>query len=184
MLSMLLFVSCPSKEKQPEAKASHADTLEWPASFGFGRSAMQAEIDSIDIDVRPDGHGLPAGSGNVISGSVIYRKKCAHCHGKTGTEGPYNPLVAKDSSSRKGEKTIGNYWPYATTLYDYIYRAMPYDKPGSLSSSEVYSLTAFLLDMNGIIDTSAISDENLPKVVMPAQKLFVNDDRTDGPEIK
>jgi cytochrome c len=168
------------------------DTLAKPATFGWGRVATAQEIAAWDIDVRPDGMGLPAGSGNAWTGKAIYAAKCAACHGKTGIEGPYNRLVTvsngKKLPAKEGataEKTIGNYWPYATTVFDYIRRAMPFNEPGSLSDEEVYSLTAFLLQANQLIDSSAVMNaETLPKVVMPAQKLFVPDDRQGGPEVR
>ena len=158
------------------------DTAHWPASFGFGRVATAKEIAKIDIDVRPDGLGLPAGSGNVTNGKNIYEIKCASCHGKNGTEGPFSVLVGGDTAKAK---TIGNYWPHATALFDYIRRAMPYNMPGSLSNNEVYSVTAFLLYKNKIIDSTAlVNAASLPKVKMPAQSLFVNDDRRGGPEVR
>lgn len=145
----------------------------------------------MDTDVRPDGQGLPEGSGTVTHGRLIYQQKCALCHGRTGTEGPYAVLVTKTDSSAltpasaNSEKTIGNYWPYATTLYDYIQRAMPYTSPGSLTTEEVYSLTAYLLYANAIIDsTQMMNATTLPKVSMPAKDLFVVDDRRDGPEVR
>jgi S-disulfanyl-L-cysteine oxidoreductase SoxD len=160
------------------------DTVGWPATFGFGRPATQKEIDAWDISIRPDGNGLPAGSGDVATGLGIYRVKCAACHGKTGIEGPYARLVAAMDDTTK-TKAIGNYWPYATTLFDYTRRAMPYNAPGSLSADEVYSLTAFLLHVNKIIDSNTVmTAESLPKVVMPARILFVPDDRKGGPEIR
>jgi mono/diheme cytochrome c family protein len=150
-----------------------------PARFGFGRAAGRAQIAAWDIDVRPDGKGLPPGSGDVSAGNAVYQAKCAVCHGKTGMEGPNIPLVG-DSA-----KTIGNYWPYASTVFDYIRRAMPANAPGSLTNEEVYSLTAFLLHANKIIEgNTIINAQTLPKVVMPAQKRFVPDDRKGGPEVK
>lgn len=188
LLCGVLFLSSCTQSRQPVTDAFHSDTLSWPSSFGFGRLATQREIDSLDIDVRPDGQGLPPGSGDFKTGVLVYQQKCARCHGETGVEGPYNVLVTRESpESKKGrvEKTIGNYWPYATTVFDYINRAMPYDQPGSLTANEVYSLTAFLLQANGIIDSSEVlTAGNLWKIQMPAKNLFVNDDRTGGPEIR
>ncbi|MFD2933289.1 c-type cytochrome [Spirosoma flavum] len=162
------------------------DTLPWPASFGFGRLASQAEITRLDIDVRPDGKGLPAGEGKPATGKMIFAVKCAACHGVGGVGGPSGSLVSSISATKKRpEKIIGNYWPYATTVFDYIRRAMPFSEPGSLTNEEVYHLTAYLLNANGIIDEKTFIDaKTLPKVVMPAQKLFVSDDRKGGPEIK
>ncbi|MCD9014109.1 c-type cytochrome [Parachryseolinea silvisoli] len=160
----------------------------WPATSGLGRVATAAEIATLDIDVRPDGQGLPPGSGTVREGQLLYQQKCARCHGRTGVEGPYSALVSIPSdTTRKGkqEKTVGNYWPYASTLYDYIRRAMPYDSSGSLTPEQVYSLTAFLLHANDIIDsTTVLTNQNLPQVVMPAREMFVTDDRKGGPEIR
>ncbi len=160
------------------------DTVGWPASFGFGRAAVQKEIDSMDISIRPDGKGLPLGSGTAQTGKEIYQMKCAACHGKMGTEGPYARLVAPMGDTTRA-KAIGNYWPYATTLFDYTRRAMPFNAPGSLSAGEVYSLTAFLLAANKIIDSTMVVDaKTLPTVKMPARDLFVPDDRRGGPEVR
>ncbi len=161
----------------------------WPVSFGFGRTATQKEIDRIDIDVRPDGQGLPPGSGTPEQGRAVYLAKCLACHGAPGITptdaalaGP--PLIS-DSLSRSRAKTIGNYWPYATTVFDYINRSMPYNAPGSLNAQEVYSVTAYLLYANKIIPADAlINAQTLPAVSMPARDLFIPDDRAGGPEIK
>ena len=164
--------------------AGKGDTTLWPRSFGFGRRATAPEIAAIDIAITPGGRGLPPGSGNVSAGKSIYEIKCAFCHGKNGTEGPFSPLVGAMGDTTKA-RTIGNYWPYATTLFDYIRRAMPFNAPGSLSNNEVYGVTAYLLYKNKITDaTTIINAANLPKVTMPAQKLFVNDDRHGGPEVR
>jgi cytochrome c len=166
-----------------------ADTTQFPPSFGFGRVATQAEIDKLDIDVRPDGKGLPVGSGIASKGKPIFDAKCVACHGAGGIGGPNGSLVTTtptdDKKARRAEKTIGNYWPYATTVFDYIRRAMPFNEPGSLTNEEVYHLTAYLLSANKLIDEKTVIDaKSLPKVVMPAQKLFVPDDRKGGPEVK
>ncbi|AYL95085.1 c-type cytochrome [Mucilaginibacter celer] len=159
---------------------------QWPKTFGYGKTATQQEIAKLDIDVRPDGKGLPAGSGNVPNGAIIYANKCAACHAADGKEikgvklpGP--PLVIGDGKT----KTIGNYWPYATTLFDYVRRAMPYNAPGSLTNDEVYSLCAWLLNQNKITTASQVMNAHtLPQVKMPAQKLFIVDNRKGGPEVK
>jgi cytochrome c len=152
-------------------------------SFGFGRRATPAEIAAWDIDAGPDGVGLPPGSGVPSQGAVIYAHKCAACHGATGTEGPFDRLVGREP--RQGfpfgrdprlVKTVGNYWPFATTLYDYVNRAMPLDAPGSLKPDEVYSLVAFLLWRNEIIaDGQVMNAQTLPRVIMPARDRFVPD---------
>lgn len=165
-----------------------SDTAQLPASFGFGRPATKAEIDRLDIDIRPDGKGLPAGSGLATKGKIIFDSKCVACHGAGGIGGPNGSLVtttAAGDKEKRAEKTIGNYWPYATTVFDYIRRAMPFNQPGSLTNEEVYHLTAYLLSANKLIDEKTVIDaKSLPKVIMPAQKLFVPDDRKGGPEVK
>ena len=181
----VIFLMAAGNEREVKATGdSIKDTANWPASFGFGRVATAEEIARIDIDIRPDGLGLPAGSGNAAQGRKIYQVKCAVCHGKNGTEGPLNRLVGAMDDTTKA-KTIGNYWPYATTVFDYIRRTMPYNMPGSLKDNEVYHLTAFLLYKNKIIDSATvINAATLPKVNMPAQKFFINDDRHGGPEVR
>jgi cytochrome c len=158
----------------------------------FGRPATADEIKAWDIAVSPDGTGLPPGGGTPAQGAVVYRQKCAMCHGPTGTEGPAERLVGREP--RQGfpfgkdpslVRTVGNYWPYATTLYDYINRAMPLNAPGSLSPDEVYSAVAFLLRRNEIIsDITVVNAQTLPRVVMPARDRFVNDNRRGGAEIR
>jgi cytochrome c len=152
--------------------------------FGFGRPATPKEVAAMDIAIRPDGRGLPPGSGKALAGRAVYLVKCAACHGKTGVEGPFARLVGPMGDTTK-VKTIGNYWPYATTLFDYTRRAMPYNAPGSLTNDEVYGLTAFLLAANRIIDSGMVVNAgNLPGIEMPAKKLFIPDDRKGGPEIR
>lgn len=147
-----------------------------PADYHIGRAATQAEIAAWDIDIQFDGHGLPQGSGSVAEGKSVYETACASCHGLKG-EGIkplYSALVAKESDG----KTIGSYWPYATTLFDYIRRAMPYNTPGNLSDSEVYALTAYLLHLNELLpEAGSVDAESLPKIVMPNVGVFTPDDR-------
>ena len=169
-----------------------ATAQELPERFGFGRPANDAEIAAWDIDVRPDGAGLPDGSGSVGDGERIYAAQCAVCHGATGVEGPNDRLVAYpdepfpagDDPASWSSRTIGNYWPYATTLFDYIRRSMPQNLPGSLADDEVYALTAWLLWRNNIIPGDAVLDaESLAKIEMPARDRFVIDDRLDYQEV-
>jgi S-disulfanyl-L-cysteine oxidoreductase SoxD len=156
-----------------------------PPTLGIGRAATPSEIASWDIDVGPDGAGLPPGRGTPAEGAAIYATRCAACHGKTGTEGPNDVLVGRPGSDpfpfardARVPRTIGNYWPYATTLFDYIRRAMPPEKPGSLTDAEVYALTAHLLAWNGLVaGDAAIDAASLPKVQMPARSRFVPDTR-------
>lgn len=155
-----------------------------PAPYGFGQPATESEIKAWDIDVNPSGSGLPPGRGTVQQGAIVYQRKCAGCHGPSGTEGPENRLVGGQGTLATGRpmKTIGSYWPYATTLYDYIYRAMPMAAPQSLLPDEVYALVAWLLHQNGIVPMDAVMNaETLPTVKMPNRDGFVSDPRPDVP---
>lgn len=161
----------------PEGLPAHA-----PARFGFGAEASAARIALWDIDVKPDGEGLPPGRGSVAAGRQIYVTHCAACHGPTGTEGPNDPLVGNEPwDDWPGSFTVGGYWPYATTLYDFIVRAMPQLTPGILSADETYAVVAYILHLNGIVSEDAVMDaESLPAVRMPARGRFVPDDRVGG----
>ena len=177
----------PGRAAAQEPAAGQAPAS--PERFGFGRAATEAEIAAWDIDVRPDGAGLPAGSGTAASGAPIYARECASCHGAAGEGGVADPLVGYEPESAppfgpryeawRGDRddvrfTVGNYWPYATTLYDYILRAMPSDAPGTLQPDEVYGLVAWILAENGIIAQDAVMDAaTLPAVEMPARDIFV-----------
>ncbi len=174
------------------ACAEQASSSEAGPFGGIGHSASASEIRAVDIDANSAGAGLPAGSGSSARGAVLYAAQCASCHGVKGEGIPPNPrLVGREpadfsfAANYKTPKTIGNYWPYATTVFDYINRAMPFGSPGSLKPADVYSLTAFLLVENGIIDTSAVLDaRTLPQVRMPARDRFVRDDRAGGNAFK
>ncbi len=151
--------------------------------YGLGRPATEAEIQPWNIDISPTGKGLPRGRGTVPQGASIFAAKCSMCHGPTGTEGPRDRLVGGQGTLATDNpmKTIGSYWPYATTLFDYIYRAMPYSTPQSLTPDEVYALVAWLLFRNGVIPEDAVMDaKSLPAVQMPNRKGFVPDPRPDA----
>jgi cytochrome c len=157
-----------------------------PHRFALGHAPSAATIAAEDIDVSPTGAGLPAGSGTPAQGAAIYASACASCHGANGEGKPpaYPQLVGGPkgtfdfASDPKIPRTIGNYWPYATTLYGYIRRAMPLTAPGSLSPDQIYAVTAFLLNREGLIpDTATMNAKSLPAVVMPARSHFVSDDR-------
>jgi S-disulfanyl-L-cysteine oxidoreductase SoxD len=178
-----------SDVQRPQTPSDVRVTQELPARFRtIGRPASSAEIRAWDIDANPAGAGLPAGRGTYARGAVVYAQQCASCHGAKGEGMPPNPkLVGAEprdfsfASDAKIAKTIGNYWPYATTLYDYINRAMPFAAPGSLPPGDVYSVVAFLLAENGIIDKRIVIDaRTLPRVHMPARDHFVIDDRRGG----
>lgn len=165
-----------------DSSYDYGSPIHEPEHFGFGKKAPESFIKQLDISIPPDGKGLPKGEGTADKGELTYKIKCVACHGATGVEGPFDHLVSSDTSKAR---TIGNYWPYATTIFDYIRRAMPFNKPGSLTNEEVYNLTAYLLYRNKIIAKSKIINaESLPEIRMPARNLFVNDDRKGGPDIR
>jgi len=142
----------------------------------LGTPVSDDELAQIDFTIMPDGGGLPDGSGNAVTGAETYRQYCFACHGAGGAGGINDVLVGGHGSlvTERPVKTIGSYWPYATTLFDYIRRAMPYQSPGVLSDNEIYSLTAYLLYLNGILDEDVeISSGTLPGVEMPNRDNFV-----------
>ncbi len=151
------------------------DPLYSQASPNLGLTPSQELIDAWDISIDPRGNGLPTGSGNAVKGEPIFLVKCAVCHGVDG-EGLINDSLVGGFDSlteTRAIKTVGSYWPYATTLYDYIRRAMPYNNPHSLSNEESYSLTAFILFMNGIINKEEeLTQNNLALIEMPNHKNF------------
>jgi S-disulfanyl-L-cysteine oxidoreductase SoxD len=146
--------------------------------LGIGKPATPEEIARWNITVYPDGKGLPVGSGNAQLGAKIYADKCAECHNDKGEgrQAQYPALVGGRGTlaTNSPVKTVGSYWPYATTLFDYIRRAMPYTHPRSLKVDEVYSVTAFVLFLNGIVDEKQdLNQNNLPSVQMPNRNGFV-----------
>jgi len=147
------------------------------AEPGLGRPATGDEIAAWDISIPPDGRGLPPGSGTAKQGAAVYAAKCVACHGENGVGKPADALAGGIGTlaSAAPRKTVGSYWPYATTLFDYLRRAMPYDKPMSLSSDEVYAVSAYILSLNGIIPEDALLDaRTLPNVNMPNRNGFVD----------
>lgn len=151
-------------------------------SFDIGQPVSESELRRWNIDVGADGAGLPPGQGSVEAGRAIYEAKCLACHGVEGKGQPMDQLAGGQGTltSAKPVKTIGSYWPYATTVFDYVRRAMPLDRPQSLSADEAYALTAYLLNVNGIVDSRAIMNaQTLPKVRMPNRAAFRSDPRPD-----
>jgi S-disulfanyl-L-cysteine oxidoreductase SoxD len=145
--------------------------------LGIGHAATDQQIAGWNIDISPDGAGLPQGRGSVDDGKAIYAQKCAACHGAAGQGKPMDRLVGGQGTlgSNKPVKTVGSYWPYATTLFDFIRRAMPFNAPQSLQPDEVYALCAYLLALNKIIpDDSVLDASSLAKVEMPNRKAFVS----------
>ena len=171
-----------------------------PKRYGIGTPATPDQIAALDVDVRPDGTGLPTGSGSAREGAPIYARKCASCHGANGEGGTGDALVSAapntiapfgpEYEQWRGNRpdapfTIGNYWPYATTIFDYLRRAMPASAPGTLTADETYALTAWLLAKNNIIsETDAMNADTLPRVRMPARSRFVPDNRKGGSEVR
>lgn len=154
------------------------------APYGFGTVASPAAIAAWDIDIDAKGNGLPRGQGSVAEGARLYAEKCAACHGDRGQGKPADALVGGNVplSDQKTTplKTVGNFWPYATTLFDFIRRAMPYNAPQSLKPDEVYALTAWILNANGVLPADAVLDApRLSALKMPNQAGFVSDARPD-----
>jgi cytochrome c len=150
----------------------------------LGQTATEEQIRRWNIDVSPSGDGLPPGQGTVADGAKVFAARCAHCHGPSGTEGHADRLVGGHGTLKTDRpiKTVGSYWPYAPTVFDYIRRAMPFDAPQSLNDDQVYALTAWLLHQNGIIPQDAVmTATTLPKVAMPNREGFIPDPRPDVP---
>lgn len=169
----------------PESRdAAVRDKL--PDRLGIGRGATPSEIAAADVDVGPDGAGLPFGSGTPEQGAPVFLTNCATCHGNDGEGKPplYPQIIGGPrgsfdfASDPKIPRTIGNYWPYATTVFDYVRRAMPLTAPRSLTNDQYYALTAYLLQREGIIQPGTVIDaKSLPAIQMPARSHFVVDDR-------
>ncbi len=143
----------------------------------YGAPITEDAIAAWDISIEPDGTGLPRGQGSVTEGIRVYKEQCAACHGEAGKGGPVDALVGGvgSLSSSQPAKTVGSYWPYATTLFDYIRRAMPYFSPGSLSDNEVYAVTAYLLYLNEIVEENTVlGADSLTAVRMPNREGFIS----------
>lgn len=151
--------------------------------FGYGQDASDEEIAGWDIDVRPDGVGLPPGSATAADGEMLYEEQCALCHGSFGEGVGRYPVLAGGEGTlteERPERTIGSYWPYASTVWDYIHRAMPFMQPESLSDQEVYALTAYVLYLNDLVEYDfELTQDNLASIQMPNRDGFFLDDRPD-----
>jgi len=142
----------------------------------LGRVATPAEVAGWDVSIPPDGTGLPPGRGTSPQGAVVYEQKCQNCHGEKGAGQPNDRLVGGHGTlaGKTPVRTVGSYWPYPTTVFDYVRRAMPYTQSHSLTDDEVYAVTAYLLHLNGIIGESDVMDaQTLPKVKMPNRDNFI-----------
>ncbi len=152
--------------------------------LGIGSVATPEMIAGWDIDIRPDGTGLPDGEGTVAAGEGLYEAKCASCHGLFGEgEGRWPALAGGEGTldTLHPEKTVGSYWPYASTLWDYIHRAMPYTAPQSLTDDETYSISAYVLYLNDIVDDEFVANrETFARVKMPNEENFYVDNRPDS----
>lgn len=152
------------------------------AGAGFGKPASLQDVAAWNLTVYPDGKGLPPGQGTMAEGKVIYEQRCQSCHGANGAGGSGDELAgAKHAlTDANPDKTLGSFWPYATTLFDYLRRAMPPDAPGSLNDNQTYAVSAYLLYLNGIVGENALMNpETLPKVNMPNREGFI---RVDAPK--
>jgi mono/diheme cytochrome c family protein len=146
-------------------------------SPNLGKPISAEDLAAWDISVGPDGAGLPPGSGTVKQGEAVFAAKCQACHGEKGAGTPNDRLVGGQGSlpgDKPPIKTVGSYWPYATTLFDYIRRAMPFNESKSLTSDEAYGVVAYLLNLNGVIpESETVNAQSLPKVTMPNREGFV-----------
>ena len=161
------------------ACARHAQAQ---SAYGIGRIATPAEIAGWNIDIDRDGHNLPQGSGTVRHGREVFDQQCAACHGAKGEGGVGDRLVGGQGTLATPEpvRTVGSYWPYAPTLFDYIRRAMPQNAPQSLSNEDVYAVSAYVLNLNGLFPADGTLDaKTLAAIQMPNRRMFTGDPRPD-----
>lgn len=181
-LVLALAGAAPAQDRPAPPKPPGAALALQP--LGIGRSAAADEIKGWDIDVRPDGRGLPPGRGSVRQGEALYQKRCAACHGDFGEGKDRWPALVTGSGGLTADddprKGVGNYWPYATTLFDYIRRAMPFGDAQSLTDEEVYAVAAYVLRLNDIVKDDAVLDRDaLPGIRLPNAGGFTADPRPD-----
>jgi cytochrome c len=175
---LLALAPAEAAPKNAAAVAGHAA----PAKLNIGRTATAEEIAGWDIAIRPDGRNLPAGKGTVKQGEPLYVERCASCHGEFGESAGRWPILSGGNDSLATHdpvKSVGSYWPYATTLIDYIRRAMPFGAAQSLTNDELYAITAYVLYLNDIIKTEdfELSDKNFRTIRLPNEGNFFDDDR-------
>jgi cytochrome c len=159
-----------------------ATSAQAQSPYGIGRPATAAEIAGWNIDIDRDGHNLPPGSGSVSHGHEVFDQQCAACHGAKGEGGVGDRLVGGQGTlaTAKPVRTVGSYWPYAPTLFDYIRRAMPQNAPQSLSNNDVYAVSAYILNLNGLLPADATLDAGtLSAIKMPNRSMFTGDMRPD-----
>ncbi|MEM5371142.1 cytochrome c [Paraburkholderia azotifigens] len=178
LLSAALLAACSASLTASKPRA--LDESLRKSADAIGTPVSETDLAAWNIDVAPDGRGLPAGSGDVAMGGKVFAAKCAACHGAKG-EGQIGDQLAGGRgtlASASPKRTVGSYWPYATTLFDYIRRAMPYNAPQSLSADEVYAVSAWILNQNGIVpDDARLDAHSLAAVRMPNRDGFVSDPR-------
>ncbi len=172
----------PIEAEVADAVPAQPTTAEGGRVLGIGRTATEEEISAWDIDVRPDGLGLPEGRGTVAEGGVIFDENCAACHGDFGEGIDRWPVLAGGQGTLTDErpnKTVGSYWPYLSTVYDYVRRAMPFGNARSMSDDDVYALTAYILYLNDIVteEDFELSQETFASVKMPNEANFIDDNR-------
>ena len=176
-----LLAGCSSSFNATRDAQSSAAQARWRSSVDvIGKPISEADLSAWNIDVAPNGHGLPNGNGDVATGGRIFAAKCAACHGAKGEGLIGDQLIggAGTLATANPRRTVGSYWPYATTLFDYIRRAMPYNAPQSLSADEVYALSAWILNRNGIVpDDARLDAQTLAAIRMPNRDGFVPDPR-------
>lgn len=187
LITIWTIAACNSAHDDRGATAAIAEVTDRPRTgtghFGYGGVATQDEINGWNIDIRPDGVGLPPGGATPEDGEMLYEEKCATCHGSFGEGVGRYPVLSGGKGTLtepQPEKTVGSYWPYASTLWDYIHRAMPFAEPQSLSDDEVYATTAYVLYLNDLIDYDfEVTQQTLPTIEMPNKDGFFVDNRPD-----
>jgi cytochrome c len=170
-----------SGNQEPSRQLAANQPIPEHGELHLGRRALPEEVAAWDIDIRPDGAGLPQGSGTVTRGTEIYDIHCAACHGDFGEGTGRWPVLAGGADTltdERPEKTIGSYWPYLSTVFDYVRRAMPFGNARSLSDDDVYALTAYLMYLNDLVDEEfELSQQNFNEIVLPNESNFVEDNR-------
>jgi len=187
MIFAVASYGCVGDDQTDESRATVAELnspdIRPAGHYGYGLDASPEEIAGWDIDIRPDGVGLPEGSGTAEGGEMLYENQCASCHGSFGEGVGRYPVLSGGEGSlteARPEKTVGSFWPYASTLWDYIHRAMPYTEPESLNDDEVYAITAYVLYLNDLVDYDfELTRHNLTGIEMPNRDGFYVDDRPD-----
>lgn len=181
--ALLILLAAGTAAAQAQVAPSDAATPAAVQPLGLGRPALPEEIAAWDLDVSPDGTGLPAGSGDVMTGEEIYLEQCAACHGDFA-EGLDNwPALSGGEGTLDRddpEKTIGSFWPHLSTVWDYVHRSMPFGNAQILTADDTYAITAYLLYSNGLVeDDFVLSNENFTEVSMPNADGFIEDDRSE-----